>query len=93
MKTIIQIEIDTKKNIGVLPDEEKSEEDYSKKELDKFQKEWTQEFHGELVKEIKEQINKKLEELKEEIFNDYFEDYYIEGYDSLDKYETTIKLK
>jgi hypothetical protein len=91
MKTTLIIEVETKDKLEVLPEEGETMEDYigKEKELEEFQKRIGKEFHEQIINYIKEIFEDRFEEE----FLDNNEDFYVEGWESLDDYGTTIKVK
>lgn len=89
MKTQLIIEVETKDDYDVWEDCEKTEEDYTKKELKKYRKEYAKGLH----KAVVERIQKYLKDDLEENFFDGIEEYTIEGWDDFEDYGIKIKVK
>jgi len=87
MKKRFVIDIEVKDNITVLPEEGKTEDDYTEKELTEFRLE----FVEEIMSQLKNQLTDKS--TFEETFIENLEEYYVEGYDSFDDYGITIKFE
>ena len=90
MKTKLIIEVETKDTYKVWEDVDKSEEDYTKEELEKYRKEYTEGLHNAIV----EYLKKSFRDDGVENFWDssYAEEYVIEDWDDSD-YGIKIKVE
>ena len=90
MKTTIQIEIKTKDDLEVYPEEGMSKDDFKGKEeeLTKFQTEFRKDLHDKLVSEVKDYFKNNFEEN----FLDELTEESVEGYDNFEEYGITINV-
>jgi hypothetical protein len=93
MKTRIIIEVESKENIKVLPEEGTSAKDYTKEELVMFRKDFAKDVNGKLVALITDfVVNKKrtCSMLEDQFLDDEF---YVEGLDKLSDYAKVRVVK
>jgi hypothetical protein len=90
MKTKLILEIETEERIGILPEEGKSEDDYTKEELDKFRIEYSRDLNNAVVKEIEKYFEK--DGWFEEQFLDGLEELSCEGFDDFKDYGIKISI-
>ncbi len=89
MKTKLTIEIETKDTYGVWEDADKTAEDYTKAELEKYDKQYTKDIHKAVVQHIK---NLTGEDLEEGLLDGSMEELVIEGWETLEDYGIKIKV-
>ncbi len=88
MKTVMQIEIETpnSEKVNVVPEEGKSEEDYTKQELVKFRKGYADDLHEAVINRLQNYVSDRFED-------DFVEDadnVSIEGYESFNDYGVKV---
>ncbi len=86
MKSKIVIEIETKEDNSILPEEGTTEEDYTKEQLIESRKEYAEDLMNYFVKKIESYITEDIEEY----FLDNGEELYIEGWDEFSDYPVKI---
>ena len=94
MKTKIEIEIETKDEYKIFPEEimfkEESEmTEEEKKEIKEYRINYSKDLHNSVVQHIKDYIEKFMEDN----FMDEMEELYVEGWDDFEDYGITIKIK
>ena len=90
MKTRLIIDIETEERVGILPEEGKSEDDYSQEELEKFRKEYSKDLNDAVVKEIESYFEK--DGWFEEQFLDGLEELSCEGFENFKDYGIKISI-
>jgi len=89
-KTKLMVEISTTDSLNVFEEEGQTKKDYigREKELMDFRKDFAKDVHWAIINRMKEH----LPEMVEEDFFNNADDVSVEGFESLDDYETKIKV-